>query len=295
MKIEIEVSRALGELADSVSVIGPVSVDSHINYVVTGLADTQHQRTNLSWCILGFIGNIIEADMAIDSAIGEGKVATDNLQRALKKRLGVGNPLELPQKERKRDPLLQELISHALLLIHQRQEKLSAWLGTIQAISMPHLSPNDSGIDLIAIGSQNGIPIPIIGEVKAYEKAPWGGLNDACGKFSEILDGDYDDEIRGALKSLTQQNDLGFTKEQLANNIWREQGHFGALVGHDSQYGQKGEKHIDVNFSSRRAEVLKQNADNLFFISSPFSSMRSLFDDISSELLELSTKLSETI
>ncbi|MBT3322442.1 MAG: hypothetical protein HN392_09175 [Anaerolineae bacterium] len=295
MKIEIEVSRALDELADSVRVIGPVTVANHTNYVVTGLVDTHEQKRNLCWCILGFIGNIIEADMSIDSAIGNGKVATDNLQRALEKRLGVGDSLSLRQKERKRDPLLQELISHVLLLIHQRQEKLSVWLGTIQAISMPHLSPNDSGIDLIAIGSLYGAPISIIGEVKAYEKKPWDGLNNACKKFSEIVDGDYDDEIRGALKSLTKQSDISFTKEQLANNIWREQGHFGALVGHDSQYGKKGRSHIDVNFSSNQGEVLKQNADNLFFISSPFYSMRSLFDDLTSELVELSNKLSETL
>lgn len=293
MSIEEEVSRALGELADSVKIVGPVSVDSHINYVVTGLVDTCEQKTNLCWCILSFVGGIIESDLSIDSAIGEGSIAADNLTRALEQRLGVGSTLTLTQKERKRDPLIQELMSHVLLLIHQRQEKLSGWLGTIHAISKPHLSPNDSGIDLVAIGSIHGNPVPIIGEVKATEKDPWGQFDIACGKFTEVKNGDYDDEIRQSLKNLSKIRGAGFTNEQLANNIWRDQGHFGALVGHDCQFGTNGNNHIDVNFSCNRAEVLKQNPEKLFFISSPFQSMRSLFDAITDELVTLANVLSE--
>jgi len=287
MKIDEEVLRALNELAASIRIIGPVSVVNHINYVVTGLADTCEQKTNLCWCILSFVGGIVESDLSIDSAIGEGSTATDNLMRALEKRFGVGATLTLAQKERKRDPLIQELISHVLLLIHQRQDKFPDWLGTIHAISKPHLSPNDSGVDLVAIGSINGNPSPIIGEVKAYEKDPWGGLNTACSKFTEVQNGDYDDEIRGSLKSLSRAGAVGFTNEQLANNIWREQGHFGALVGHDCQFG------INTNFSCNRAEVLKQDSEKLFFISSPFQSMRSLFDAITDELVALVNELSK--
>lgn len=293
MKIEDKVSCALDELAGSVRVIGPVSVTNHINYVVTGLVDTCEQKISLCWCILSFIGGIIESDMSIDSAIGEGSTATDNLTRILEKRLDVGKPLTCAQKERKRDPLIQELISHVLLLIHQRQEMLPEWLGRIYAISKPHLSPNDSGIDLIAIGSVDGNPVPIIGEVKAYEKDPWGGLDKACSKFTEVHNGDYDDEIRGCLKSLSKAGKLGFTNEDLANSIWREKSHFGALVGHDCQFAANRNNHVDIDFSCNRAEVLKQDPKTLFFISSPFQSMRSLFDAIVGQLVTLANELSE--
>lgn len=293
MTIEQEVSRALDELADSVNIIGPVPVARHTNYVVTGLADTCEQKSNLCWCILGFIGGIIESDMRIDSAIGTGHIATDNLKRSLEKRLDVGKCLTPSQKERKRDPLIQELIAHVLLVIHQRQEKFSNWLGTIHAIHKPHLSPNDSGIDLIAVGMLQDNPIPIIGEVKAYENDPWGGLDKACGKFTQVTAGEYDDEIREALKSLSRISEAGFTNEQLANSVWREQARFGALVGHDCRHASLGNNHIDVNFSCQRAEVLKQKPERLFFVTSPFSSMRSLFDSISDELVALADKLSE--
>lgn len=293
MTIDQEVSRGLDELAISVNIIGPVRVANHTNYVVTGLVDTCEQKTNLCWCILGFIGGIIESDMHIDSAIGTSHIATDNLRRSLEKRLDVGKSLTPAQKERKRDPLIQELIAHVLLLVHQRQEKFSDWLGIIHAISKPHLSPNDSGIDLIAIGFLQDNPIPVIGEVKAYEKDPWGGLDTACRKFTEVNAGDYDDEIRDALKNLSKISKSRFTNEQLANNVWREQGRFGALVGHDCRYGTTEDNHVDVNFSCNRAEILKQNPEMLFFISSPFSSMRSLFDGISAELITLADRLSE--
>lgn len=239
------------------------------------------------------MGGIIETDLSLDSAIGEGTIATDNLTRILEKRLDVRKPLTLRQKERKRDPLIQELISHILLLIHQQKGTLPDWLGTIYAISKPHLSPNDSGVDLIAIGGFDNNPIPIIGEVKAYAKDPWGGFDTACIKFTEVQNGDYDDEIREALKSLTKQNDFGFTNGQLANSIWQQNSHYGALVGHDLAYGTTENGHVDVNFSCNRAEILKQNPKTLFFISSPYHSMRELFDAITDELVTLAVKLSE--
>lgn len=292
-KLEQEIHRALDELAESVRVIGPVKVERHVNYVVTGLADTCEQKTNLCWGILAFIGGVIELDFTLDSIIGEGSIAVENLKNALKKRLEIGKPLSLSQKKSKRDSMLQELISHVLLVIQQRQEKFSLWSGTIQAISRPHLSPNDSGIDLIAIGMFPNGPVPVIGEVKAYEKDPWGGLDKACVKFTQVNDGDYDDEIREALKSLSKAKEPGFTKQQLANNIWREQGRFGALVGHDCQFGSDDLDHIDINFSCNRAEVLKQNPERLFFISSPFTTMMALFDSISDELATLANQLAE--
>ncbi|WP_420630226.1 hypothetical protein [Candidatus Leptofilum sp.] len=293
MVIDEEVSRALNELAQSTNVIGPVVVDNHINYVIRGLADTVEQFTNLSWCLLGFVGRIFETDMSIDSAIGEGTTATNNLLNTLENRLKTNQELTLAQKERMRDPLIQELISHVLLLIHQRQEKMPDWLGTITAISQPHLSVNNQGIDLIAIGLFQNNPIPIIGEVKAKEKDPWGGLNDACEKFTQTKDGEYDDEIRSALKDISRHSEPSFTKEQLANNIWRERSHFGALVGHDCQYGTNGTGHIDVDFSSNRQEILKQDPERLFFISSPFESMRDLFDNLTKELVLRAKSLSD--
>ncbi len=99
MTIDEEVSRALDELAQSVNVIGPVAVDNHINYVIRGLADTIEQFTYLSWCLLGFIGGIFETDMSIDSAIGEGTTATNNLLNTLENRLKTDLELSLRCKD----------------------------------------------------------------------------------------------------------------------------------------------------------------------------------------------------
>lgn len=284
--IDTKVSRALDSLAASVQILGPIPAGKHTNYVVTGLADTAEQRIELSWCILGFMGGIFEVDLSIDSAIGEGAQACENLMEILKKRLSVGKILTDEQKERNRDPLLHELICHVLILIHRRRSILPKWLGEIQSCRPPHLSANDSGLDLMAMGVEGNNPFPVIGEAKAYEKAPLEGFNTACAKFTQVVQGEYNDEIREALKKsldLSQQ----FTKEQLAANIWVDIGRFGALVAHDLGHD------FDVNAPCNKSEVVKQDPARLFFVTSPFSGMRGLFDSLTDKLEILTKSLGE--
>jgi hypothetical protein len=234
---------------------------------------------------LGFVGRVYEVDLSIDSAIGEGTTARDNLLRALEKRLSVNDNLSDEQKERNRDPLIQELIAHALVLVHQRQLKVPEWLGDVSACKPPHLSANDSGLDLIAIGETRGNAFPVIGEIKAYERDPIGGFAIACEKFTQVRDGEYDDEIREAIKGMDR--DRRFSKQQLADNIWSGMGRFGALVGHDADYSCEDET------CSSRQSIIAQDSDRLFFIVSPFRTMRLLFDSISNEMVRLANTLGE--
>jgi len=286
MDIEEEVSRALDKLAASVQITGPIRTDNHTNYIVRGLSDSPEQTTNLCWCLLGFIGGIYETDLSIDSAIGEGAKASDNLIKILEKRLRVNETLTKRQKKLNRDPLLQELISHVLVLIHQRQRIFAEWLGEIQSCRPPHLSANVLGLDLIAIGAENSTPFPVIGEVKAYEADPLEGFATACGKFTQVRQGEYNYEIREAIKKSLDIHGQ-FTKEQLADNIWIEIGRFGALVGHDQ------ECNLDANECCDKPEVSRQDRDRLFFIASPYNSMRELFDALSDHLVVLAKRLGE--
>ncbi len=290
MDLETEVSRALDALASSVAVEGPFATGTHIGYKVSGLADIEDQRTNLCWVLLGFLGGIYEADFSIDSAIGSGTEASGNLISALEKRLDIGKSLSREQKERKRDPLLQELISHTLVHIHKRQVDdgrpapiLCEWLGNAVACARPHLSANESGIDLIAIGAESNALHPVIGEVKAHEKDPKGAFAEACDKFTEVRRGDYNDEIRAALKDIGGTG--GFAREELARNIWVNIGRFGALIGHDSGFT------CELDEASRAQSVTSQPASQLFFISTPFVSMRAFFDCLTDRLITLARSL----
>ncbi|RLI53109.1 MAG: hypothetical protein DRP09_16505 [Candidatus Thorarchaeota archaeon] len=286
MDFEQEISSALIKLAASVQVTGPICTASHRSYIVTGLADTDEQMTNLCLCLLGFIGGIFEVDLSIDSAIGTGAQASDNLIKILKKRLSIDQTLTARQKERNRDPLVQELISHTLVLIHQRKPLFPEWLADIQSCRPPHLSANDPGLDLIAVANEDGNPFPVIGEVKAYEKNPLGGFGTACVKFTQVRQGEYNDEIREAIKKSLDINSQ-FTKQQLADNVWITIGRFGALVGYDSNY------RFDENKPSTQSEVIAQDTKRLFFISSPYNSMRVLFDTLVDYLVELANNLGQ--
>jgi len=280
---DIQVDQALEELTASVQVHGPIHTDNHVTYVVKGLADTENQMINLCWCILGFLAKAIQVDFTIDSAIGEGELARENLLQALRKRLRIYEPLTDKQKNDNRDPLIQELVSHTILAIHHRRDILPEWLAAVQSCETPHLSANNSGLDLIAIGVENSRPFTLIGEVKAYEKHPLRGLNVACKKFSQVRQGEYNDEIRPAMRKLYSR--VAFSIKDLAANIWVDEGRFGALVGYDSDYN------FDVNQPCNRSEVLKQDPRRLFFITTPYSSMKELFDKIVELLHDLAESL----
>lgn len=269
---DIQVDQALAGLMTSVQVHGPIHTDNHVTYVVKGLVDTEDQMINLCLCILGFLAKAIQIDFTIDSAIGEGELARENLLQALRKRLRIHETLTEKQKANNRDPLLQELISHTILAVHHRRSILPEWLAEIQSCETPHLSANDSGLDLIAIGVENSRPFTVVGEVKAYEDDAWKGLSNACKKFSQVRQGEYNDEIRPAMSKLYSV--VPFSKEELAANIWVDQGRFGALVGHDSAYS------FDINETCTQSDVVKQDPKRLFFIASPYNSMRELFDRI---------------
>lgn len=283
MDIEEAVTKAIDELALSMQVIGPCVTDTHVCYVVRGISETPEQTENLCWCLLGFVGRIFEMDLTIDSAIGVGTQAEANLMDALKKRLDVGKELTKEQKESKRDPLLQELIAHALLLIDHSQLQLQACFGDLQALRPPHLSVNDSGLDLIAVGVQDQLLVPLVGEAKAKESTPLEGFRKACEKFSQVRRGEYNDELRQALKAM----DCGFTKDQLANSVWLSSGRFAAIVGHDAEHA------FDTGRPSEAKEVVEQPSDRLFLITSPFESMRQYFDLLSCMLVRLAGQVGE--
>ena len=284
MDIEEVADNAIDQLAGSMKVDGPTATSSHVCYVVHGISETPEQIENLCWCLLGFLGRIFEIDLSIDSAIGQGAQAEANLLGALKKRLHVDKELSEEQKQRNRDPLLQELIAHTLLVVHRRQGRFHQWLGELRAFRPPHLSANQSGLDLIAVGVHDGFLVPLIGEVKSTENGPLDGLCDACAKFSQVRKGEYDDELREAIKSM----DCGFTKEQLAKNIWVSTSRFGAVVGHDQQHC------FDPTCASQASQVLEQPSDRLFLVAAPYPSIRAYFDALSDELVRLAKKLGES-
>lgn len=283
MSIEERMETAIAELAQTIEVSGPHGTETHTCYVVRGLSETPGQMESLCWCLLGFVGQVFEMDLRIDSVIGAGSQAQENLMDALRKRLDVGKDLTYDQKKSKRNPLLQELIAHTLVVVHQHAPKLLEWLGEVVALRRPHLSPNDSGLDLIAASWVDDKLFAAIGEVKAYENDPFGGLSVACTKFTQVDQGQYNDEIRGALRDM----DCGFTRQELADNIWLSTGRFCALVGHDADCP------FDEAEPSSSGEVRSQPAERLFFVASPFRSMREFYDAVAVTMVELAQLLGE--
>ncbi|MEN6435584.1 MAG: hypothetical protein ABFD14_08315 [Anaerolineaceae bacterium] len=280
-----KVEDAYKYLSSSIAIDGPLSTQTHTNYLVHGIADNKTQIINLCWCILGFFDTMEEIDMRIESTLGPDAVARDSLYRILCKRLWVNRSLSENQKINNRNPLLQEIIGHVLVHINRRKLILPLWLGETKGCRNPHFNANDTGIDLIAIGLFTKEFLPIIGEIKAYEKEPLNAFNIACEKFSEVQDGDYDDEIRRDLKNLSRNG--GISIDDLANSIWMNKSNFGAIIGYDVNF------QFDVATPCDRKNVRLQCPEKLYLISTAFEKMQTLFDYISETLVLLATSLGE--
>lgn len=284
--LEEKVREAIGRLAQQITVEGPFVTDRHTNYLVTGLTDRtcadpvdsgEPPICCLCWCLLSLLGLLYEADLSINTLIiGQGHQARENLEEAIRHHLRSDEDLDVEQIERSRDPLIHELIAHVLLLAHRERNLIPLWLNNLQNMRMPHLATNNQGIDLIGFSIAGGEAMPTLGEMKAYEDDPWGGLSDACSKLDEIRKGLHNTEIRGALKSMNFNNDRG----QLASNIWMDVGPFGAVIGFDAGCD------INIQRQSRAQIVIDQPADRLFFIAIPYDQMRDSFEEIIRILLE---------
>ena len=278
---EKQIEIAYSILVASVTSEGPHDTGTHKAYVIRGLAETPEQLVSLCWCILSFLDKVNEVDFKLESIIGSVEQAGKNLKNALATYFDIGVELAPSQesKDRKRNPLIAEFISHILVHIHREKSIFPAWIGEVQGCKNPHSNVNDGGLDLIALGNIDSKFLPALGEVKAYEDDPAKGLNDACKKFTQIRNGIYNQQIRGALSSLNIKQ--GLSKEALAANIWERTSNFGAFVSFDQQNQFDITKHINRN------HVKIQPPDRLFLIVTPYTNMEKLFDRISDTLLSL--------
>jgi hypothetical protein len=282
---QVEASYCL--LSDSVSVDGPCNANSHTAYIISGLSDTPEQVESLCWCILGFLDEVDEVDLKLRSIIGTGEQASKNLKNALDTYFDITENTESIEASKftKRNALIAEIISHILVHLHHRKNILTNWIGDVAGCRSPHLNANDGGIDLIALGFINARYLAAIGEAKAYKSDPVGGFNKACEKFSQVREGIYNREIRGALKHLCVTQ--GLTQDELAKNIWETTSNFGAFVSYDQSV------QFDASQPIERSEVKKQPADRLFLLATPYENMEEVFDAISNNLLSLANSLGE--
>lgn len=277
------VDTAYNKLLTNIVVEGPHITSTHRSYIIQGLIETPEQIQYLCWCILGFLDEVDEIDLKINSIIGKGEQISKNLKQDLATYfdIGINPPPSQESKDRKRNPLIAEMITHVLVHVNRKKRLFSDWIGDVIACRNPHLSTNDGGLDLIALGCIDKNYISTIGEVKAYENEPSRGFSEACKKFTAVREGVYNREIRGVLSRLSVRG--GLSKEELAKNIWKTKSNFGVFVSFDKKV------QFNIKKDSNYEEVKKQPPERLFLMVTPYPNMKTLFDSISDQLLTLAS------
>lgn len=271
-----KIKKALEDLSLSLEEEGPFPTPKHLNHFIRGICSNPNQLTNICWVILGFYASVCEARFTIINTIegvnGTGKLLCDNIRSAMVKesRIIPCTEIDNPSKiDNNRNPLIYELIIHVLLYVinHKRQPIFQKF--DLIDVAPPHTNANTQGIDLLGVIKVDGKYLPFIGEMKAYENDPKRGFADACRIFISVNKGEHNTQIKSEYKNFD-----AFTREELANNIWSENGVFSAFIGNEECYT------ISSTYQSNAKNVNDTQCHTLINCSTPFESMKIMFENI---------------
>ena len=180
--LKLKIEKALDDLSLSLSEEGPFRTTRHLNHFIRGICSNQSQRTNICWVILGFYARVCAAKFEIISTIdcinGTGKLLCENIRTTLTQESEIYPSTEFDdhsKNDKNRDPLLYELIIHALIYVISRKQQPVFLTFEVVDVSPPHTKVYTQGIDLLGVVSEDGKYLPFIGEMKAYENDPKQG------------------------------------------------------------------------------------------------------------------------
>ena len=274
--LQSKIEDALSALSLSIEEEGPFETANHLNHFIRGICSNPEQLNNICWVILGFYARICKARFEIISTLdgtnGTGKLLCENIRSTLHQESEISPSAEFVDQSKiikNRDPLLYELIIHALMYAINRKKVPNFLTYELNDIRAPHTKVYTQGIDLIGIASENGQFFPFIGEMKAYENDPQKGFIDACEMFISINNGSHNTEIKTVYENCDE-----FSREDLANNIWLGNSIFSAFIGHEET------KKISPTYLSKAEKVKNINCYALVNCATPFTDMRKMFENI---------------
>lgn len=232
------VKGAIDALCASVRLVEAPGASSHTAVVAAGLDDPGVAEA-VGRYLLGVIAGAIQLDASLSAALlpdgpdGQAEVAAQVL-----KAVGADNSFvekeEVYFRDRVRNAWIGEGLGHAMLIVRSRQES-DCVIGRVEAISLPHAEPSESGLDAVAIYTVEGEPFVAIEETKATHKRPVDELRKAAGMFAAIDAAKYGSHLRNHLIALRGVLPAAVA-DQVTNSLWKDAACYLPVVVHGEAF-----------------------------------------------------------
>ena len=179
------------------------------------------------------------------------------------------------RKQDERDPWLFEAFSHLCVHLSISNPTILP-VGTLVALMPLHGKVKEQGLDLVSAYVSSHIGLGI-GECKAWENNPWGGLKAAGEKFRNVDLGNYDSALRTAVGLMRFAMPIE-QRNQMTRAFWKEDRAYLPIIGYNAKHNPQ--------WSSEQG-VLKElgvPSTHRLLVRVPIEQFRDFFDDLADEM-----------
>lgn len=284
--LESDIERCLESLCDRLQV-AVEAVGTHVVLTITGLNRSPDCLRDLAVYCVGQITKAVQVNLEIRSdLLGlDNEDAREQLIRDVCSVIGEDHDaLTNEQKEDERDPWLVEALSHLFVHLSTRNPHFLP-VGQLICLMPMHGHVKEPGLDLVAAYVNVDVGLGI-GESKAWENNPSGGLRSAAGKFSDVDLGSYDSDLRAAV-GLMRYAMPPIYQNRITGAFWREERAYLPFISYSS--------HNSPRWTSDRQALQSLNIPptHRILVPMPIQEFRSFFDDLADAMRNYLASLEE--
>jgi hypothetical protein len=285
-KLEADIEQCLESLSERLHVTS-VAIDTHRLLTVTGIDCSAECLRDLAIYCVGQIAKAVQVNLQIKAdLLGiEDQDARNQLIRDVYSVIGDNNDaLTNEQKRDERDPWLFEALSHLFVHLSIRNEDFLP-VGRLIGLMPSHRSVKEQGLDLIAVYVGDAVGFGI-GESKAWENDPSGGLLSAADKFSKVDLGGYDPDLRAAAGIMRHAMPVEH-QNQMTGAFWRGERAYLPFIGYSSNNNPR--------WTSEREALrsLGVPSTHRLLFPTPLENFRHFFDCLADEMRVYLSSLKE--
>jgi hypothetical protein len=276
-KLEADIERCLGTLSKRLHVT-PAAIGTHHLLTISGIDCSTACLQDLAVYCVGQIAKAVQINLKIRADLlgFENEDARNQLIQDVYSVIGENNDdLTDEQKRDERDPWLFEALSHLFVHLSTRNQSFFP-VGKLIGLMPTHRSVKEQGLDLVAVYAGDNVGFGI-GESKAWENDPSGGLQAAAKKFLEVDLGKYDADLRMTAGIMRHAMPVEY-RNQMTSAFWKEERAYLPFIGYSSNHNPRWTSEREVLRS------LSVPSTHRLLCPMPLEDFRDFFDRLASEM-----------
>ena len=275
-KLEEDIEQCLEALCERLEVTH-TAIGTHQLLTITGIDRSLECLRALAIYCVGQIAKAVQVNLEIRAdLLGIRDDASNRLISDVYSVIGESNDsLTKIQKRDERDPWLFEALSHLFVHISSNRSEFFP-VGTVIGLTMTHQGAKAPGLDLVAIYTSTAVGLSI-GESKAWQADPSGGLRDAAARFKEVDLGNYESELRTTVGLMRYAMPVEY-RRQMTGAFWRNERAYLPFISYDSNHNPQWTAERDALRS------LDVPVTHRILFPLPIECFREFFDDLANAM-----------